>query len=175
MMSARNIAFAMLVLSVAMLGLVQFGSQATQAAGNMQPLQTFVSTTSTTTTTPVFSSSTVTSTTTSTSSTTTSTTTTSTSSSFSYTSTLTTSTTALSTFLLATTTYTSSISSFLQSTITRTSGVPYTRVITYYSVSTQSYAIPVPGFPLEAIVFGMLVGLLALVFRRRLKLKSDSS
>jgi len=175
LMSARNIAFAMLILSVAILGLVQFASQATQAAGNMQPLQTFVSTTFTTSTTPAFSSSTITSTTTSTSTTTTSTTTTSTSSYISYTSTLTTSTTALSTYILATTTLTSSISSVLLTTITRTTGVPFTRIITYFSVSTQSYAITIPGFPLEAIVLGMLVGLLALVFLRRLKLKSDSS
>ena len=173
-MSKRDTAFCVFILGFALLGVLPLSGQ---VAASLGPLQTFVSTTTTTSTSAVSSIS-ATSTTTSISTSTTSTTTTSTSSFITYTSTLTTSTTVLSTFIQATTTYTWTITSGLQSTITQTIGVSLTQAITLLSVltSTAGVVLPIgiPGFPIEAILVGLLVGLMGMILRRRQARKTET-
>jgi len=173
-MSKRDTAFCVFIVGFALLGALPLNGQ---VAASLGPLQTFVSTTSTVTVVAV-STSTASSTTTSISTSTTSTSTTSTSSFITYTSTLTTSTTILSTFIQATTTYTWTITNGVQSTITQTVGVPLTQAITLMSVltSTAGIALPIgiPGFPIEAILVGLLVGLMGMILRRRQARKTET-
>jgi hypothetical protein len=174
LMSKRDTAFCVFILGFALLGALSLGGQ---VAASLVPLQTFVSTTVTGTVSTISSIS-VTSTTTSTSSSTTSTTTSSTSSFTTYTSTLTSSTTILSTFIQATTTYTWTITSGTITTITQTFGLSITQAITSLAVltSTEGVALPIgiPGFPAEAILVGLLVGLMGMILRRRQARKTET-
>ena len=161
-MSKRDTAFCVFILGFALLGALPLGDQ---VAASLGPLQTFVSTTTTTSTSAVSSISATS-------------TTTSTSSFITYTSTLTTSTTVLSTFIQATTTYTWTITSGFQSTITQTVGASLTQAITLISVltSTAGVVLPIgiPGFPVEAILVGLLVGLMGMILRRRQARKTET-